>query len=132
MDEQTIKEAFIEAVHSARSGKFNDGVWYTQPNEQELSVVLGWEDGYEEEDGLIQRQEGDTLWTLCGKVAYNVDDLQCDYDIDWYMPSDSNGDIYDTSMAIHTAYEDYKWFYDELVRASQLIKEGKLHRYYNN
>ena len=32
---------------------------------------------------------------ICAKLAYNCDDLQCDYDFDWYMPYDSeSGEVY--------------------------------------
>ena len=29
---------------------------------------------------------------ICVKVAYNCDDLQCDYEYDWYMPTYKNGE----------------------------------------
>lgn len=38
-----------------------------------------------------------------GKIAYNCDDLQCDYDIDWLMPQ-KHGEVYDTD---HILSEDY-------------------------
>ena len=37
---------------------------------------------------------------MCGKVAVNIDDLQCDYDFDWYMPWSEDGDVYDTETSI--------------------------------
>lgn len=38
-------------------------------------------------------------YTLCGKLAINIDDLQCDYDIDWAMP-EVGGVVWDTDTAV--------------------------------
>lgn len=35
---------------------------------------------------------------LCGKIAYNCDDLQCDYDFDWLMPLTASEEIIDTEI----------------------------------
>lgn len=51
----------------------------------------------------------DSLWYVVGtrddsdgiklKIAYNCDDLQCDYDIDWMMPT-YKGEMADTEIEI--------------------------------
>ena len=117
-----IRGGWLEDIISkAKSGEFTEGVYYTPLNAEGFSIVVGWESGYDTEEDLIQ-QGG---YTLCGKVAYNCDDLQCDYDMDWYMPSDKHGDIADTSMAIRSA-EDMKWFEEQLEETTDLFKRGEL------
>lgn len=54
---------------------------------------------------------------LCVKIAYNCDDLQCDYDIDWLMPVDSEGDVIDTEFVF---YRDQK-LEDELEAAIETL-----------
>lgn len=90
----------------------NDGVaWVkmgTLPDGRDLCLVFGWEDGYEFGDCEYQKRDGDTVWTLCSKLAVNIDDLQCDYDIDWYMPYYENGEVYFTDMAVRKDFNlDY-------------------------
>lgn len=94
----------------------------------EICLVLGWEGGYDEASGNYQKKEGNTLYTLCGKLAYNCDDLQCDYDFDWYMPYAENGDVYDTSMAIskRSDGEDFAWWLDECDTIITLLNKGEL------
>ena len=48
---------------------------------------------------LALAQDGNPI---VGKIAVNCDDLQCDYDIDWYVPiNDRTGDVWDTESAIY-------------------------------
>lgn len=58
---------------------FDDGV--------DLYLVFGWDSGFDETPEAYQEKEGNTWWTICAKLAVNTDDLQCDYDIDWRMPT---------------------------------------------
>lgn len=47
---------------------------------------------------LVASWNEDEGRVLC-KIAYNCDDLQCDYDIDWLMPSyKDDGDVWDTEL----------------------------------
>lgn len=116
---------FEDVLKKARAGVYTEGVYYTHPNEQGFSIVLGWQDGYEKDDDLIQQEDGGKIWTLCGKVAYNTDDLQCDYEIDWYMPSDKNGNIYIAEMAVEKD-DDYEWLDRELNAISIMFDHGEL------
>lgn len=63
----------------------------TDGKREDLYLVLA----YDSENGLL------------GKIAYNVDDLQCDYDTDWEMPCDLVGDVIDTEMS--HCEEDDPW-----------------------
>lgn len=53
--------------------------------DDELAVVFGMSD-----DGF-----------LCAKIAANWDDLQCDYDYDWAMPMNLDGDVIDTEFVFY-------------------------------
>lgn len=118
MDKKEFREWFINTVNEAEKCNSTNTCYFTNPNEQGLSVVIGWEDGYVKQQGLIQKELEHSVLTLCAKVAYNCDDLQCDYEIDWHMPIDNVGDVCDTSMAINDAREDADWFYNQLEKMS--------------
>ena len=120
------KEWLAKIIKEAKSGEFNDGVYHTKPNEVGLAIVIGWEDGYDKEEDLIQQVVGKDVYTLCGKVAYNCDDLQCDYDIDWYMPWDKSGDVYTGSEITIVSVEDMDYLLSELKYATDCVKKGLL------
>lgn len=92
-------------------GKTDDG--------KAIALVLGYELGYNDGEDY-QVKCGDKTYTLCGKIAVNIDDLQCDYNIDWFMPWNEDGDVYNTSMALSKNHaEDLTWF---LSQADEVIK----------
>lgn len=70
------------------------------PEGKDVAIVLGFVGGYDEDADDYQITVGEELLTMCGKVAVNIDDLQCDYDFDWYMPWSEDGDVYDTETSI--------------------------------
>lgn len=76
---------------------------------KDLCLVLGWVED-EPNDYLYQQHEECNgkikTYTLCGKLAVNIDDLQCDYDIDWAMP-EVDGEVWDTDTAVEKAGLDY-------------------------
>ena len=111
----------------ARAGTFTSGVYSTNPNEVGLCIAVGWTEGYEESPKLIQQMEGETRWTLSGKVAHNSGALRCDYDGDWLMPiaESDDGDVFDTSIAI-VDERDIKYLSGELEFATEEVKKGRL------
>lgn len=101
-------------------GKTDDG--------KTIALVLGYELGYNDGEDY-QVKVGTETYTLCGKIAINIDDLQCDYDydFDWYMPSNKDGDIYDTSMALSKNHaEDLTWFLSQAEEMMNLMDKGVL------
>ena len=99
-------------------GKTDDG--------KTIALVLGYELGYNDGEDY-QVKVGNNTYTLCAKVAINIDDLQCDYNFDWYMPSNKDGDIYDTSMALSKNHaEDLTWFLSEAEEMIKLMNKGVL------
>ena len=120
MNNVSIKQ-FKNAIDTMLNG-YIDGVSYIPLSKTDdgktIALVLGYELGYNDGEDY-QVKVGTKTYTLCGKIAINIDDLQCDYDFDWYIPSNKDGDIYDTSMALsknHT--EDLTWF---LSQAEEMI-----------
>lgn len=112
--------------------KKNDGVaWFHMgwlPDGRELALVIGWGEGYERDKNLIQEKSGDTLYTICSKLAVNIDDLQCDYGFDWYMPSDKKtGDIWDSDMAVPSDYNiSLDWYIKESEAMLEAFKKGEI------
>lgn len=106
----------------------NSGTWHcvleVLENGQELCLVVGWETGYDKGEKFQQEVDGE-IYTLCGKIAVNVDDLQCDYNFDWYMPYSEDGDVYDTDMALNGS-EDLDFFEGEAKVIAEMMNKGEL------
>ena len=96
------KKEFAKCIKQALKNPHGT-VWFEMgrlKHGEMLCLVFGWEDCYDSIEEY-QIKEGDTFYTLCAKLAFNGDDLQCDYDIDWIMPYDEEtGVVWDTSMAV--------------------------------
>lgn len=125
LDKKTIQQK-IEWV------KDNDGVaWIVMgkiPDGRELCLVFGWDEGYDPDDDMIQKtvdHGGSYTYTLCSKLAVNIDDLQCDYDTDWYMPSDKTGEIWDTNTAVSKDL-DLDWYVKESREIIKAFEQGDL------
>lgn len=84
--EEEVKEVAKFLKNAVKDLKEDcDATWYYDLGEKGLNLVVGCLEG---EEGIF-----------C-KIALNCDDLQCDYDIDWNMPYDEKGEVYDTEMQI--------------------------------
>lgn len=110
----------------------NDGVaWFNMgqlEGGRELALVIGWGEGYEKNECDIQEQSGDTLYTICSKLAVNIDDLQCDYAWDWFMPWDKKtGEIWDTETTVPNDYKiPLDWYVKESKEMLKAFKEGEI------
>lgn len=65
-----------------------------------VSIVLGWQDGYDKEDDNYY-SDG---YRLCVKVGYQPVNsiMQCDYDVDFNQVYDKEtGDVYDTEISLY-------------------------------
>ena len=98
-----VKE-FTGAVEEMRT-KHPIGTYHwtlnVDDNGKKWAIVLGWADGYEEdeEDDCM-----DGTYRLCAKLAYQPVNsmMQCDYDIDWLIPYDEEtGEVDDTEVSIY-------------------------------
>lgn len=65
---------------------------------RKICLVIGWVSGYDKGEDF-QKEVGGELYTLCGKLAYNCDDLACDYEHDWYELITKRG-VYGTETPI--------------------------------
>ena len=135
MKKVSVKQ-FKNAIDTMLNESYIDGVSYIPldktPDGKTIALVIGWQDGYEDGEKW-QVKYGDNLnFTLCAKVAINIDDLQCDYNFDWYMPTicDGNkldGEIFDTDMALTGNYEDdLKYFLDNAKSMVEAFNKGIL------
>lgn len=95
----------IDFIKEMGSKEYIDGCAYKYLDDN-LAIVFG--------------MNSDDL--LAVKIAYNCDDLQCDYDIDWLMPIDSDGDVIDTEFVF---YRDQK-LEDELEAAIDTLRYNYL------
>ena len=96
------------------------------PEGRDVAIVLGFAGGYDEDANEHQIKVGEELLTMCGKVAVNIDDLQCDYDFDWYMPWSEDGDVYDTETTIGELEWSYNWLFGEAEYVLAELKDKVL------
>ena len=106
-----------------------DGTSYqpveTLPDGRQLCLVMGWKLGYDEGE-YYQLKVGNNLYTLCSKLAVNVDDLQRDYGLDWYEPLvKETGDVWMTDQAV-TKYDDADWVNEEAKEIKEAFERGEL------
>ena len=126
----TLKE-YEECVKSAMNCIGGDGTaWHvmgTLKDGRELCLVFGYEAGYDEDKSLEQIIQDGKVYTLCSKLAVNIDDLQADYDFDWYMPfaTDGSGEVFDTDMAVCKPYS-VDWYNEQAKEIINMFDEGKL------
>lgn len=100
MNRETLITEFTAAVREMSMSHF-PGTYHWPLEERDgndWAIVLGWSPGFEE-DGT---KYTDGTYGLCAKVAYQPSNsmLQCDYDVDWLMPYDESGEVYDTEISI--------------------------------
>lgn len=96
-------KSFVNAVKEMAQHKEGCYHWLlgTDNNGNNWAIVLGWADGYEE-DNTDELSDG--TWHLAAKVAYQPHNsiMQCDYDVDWTMPYDEDtGDVWDTDTTVY-------------------------------
>lgn len=125
---QDIKQAINTLLKKGNE----DGVVYqevaTLNDGRKLCLVMGYQEGYEKEAQSYQRiittldGKNTTTLTICAKLAINIDDLQADYNMDWYMPSTKEGDVYDTDSAIIGT--DYQRIADDYNKEAETIVES--------
>lgn len=73
---------------------------------------------------IFKYKKNGTIYTLCAKLAFNNNDSQCDYDIDWTMAWNDVGYIYDTDMAV--TKDDSDWYNDSAERIIKECNNGEL------
>lgn len=134
MKSVSVKQ-FKNAINKMLDESYIDGVSYIPldktPDGKMVALVIGWQDGYEDGEKwqvkMPMLNGEDLIFTLCAKVAINIDDLQCDYNFDWYMPSNKDGDIYDTDSALTGDYvEDLSRLLSEAEEMIKLMNKGVL------
>lgn len=92
--------------HTLVQGKF-DGCAYHYLDDH-YAVVLAWDDEY----GLM------------GKIAFNCDDLQCDYDIDWLLPLTKSEEVVYVELAHCEAYESVDQLTDDFLEYYRQVLEN--------
>lgn len=118
MNKEKLYKEFETAVKLMKATHKNCTYhWYldTDNNDNDWAIVLGWQDGYEEDEDDVCM---DGTYRLCAKVAYQPSNsiMQCDYDIDWLMPyNKETGDVDDTEIPIYqdtNLKEVFDWLFD--------------------
>jgi len=112
MNRTYIKEItkFLKTAYKSCSTGFT-GCWHHKLDDK-LYVVAA------------QGEEGEVV----AKIAYNCDDLQCDYDLDWYEPTYTDGECAFTELSLSKGKfrSDAEWFYGNYKAMLREIKKGNL------
>lgn len=93
------------ADHKEQGGcfRFNTVEMDDKGINKNVSIVLGWTDGFDENDVDKDKYQSDT-WRLAVKVGYQPVNsmMQCDYDVDFNQVYDKEtGDVYDTEICLY-------------------------------
>lgn len=126
MSTKLTKEQFDRAIDGMVNLKY-DGTWshkVGQHNGRDVAIVLGWTDDYAQGGAKHQIKLFGKTWSLCGKIAINVGNMQTDFEYDWVMPVMKDGDVYDTEYPIDDKSFDYLKDEAELVMTE--LKNGTL------
>lgn len=99
---QLKESADYLADHKEQGGcfRFNTVEMDDKGINKNVSIVLGWQDGYDKEDDNYY-SDG---YRLCVKVGYQPVNsiIQCDYDVDFNQVYDKEtGDVYDTEISLY-------------------------------
>lgn len=117
IDRDNLVNEFNNAVQNMLNDTNHAGCYHwhldTDDSNNNCAIVLG----YNSED------------YLCAKVAYQPSNsiMQCDYDVDWIMPYDSEtGEVWDTNTYIENADEsDTSQLIDWLLgQYSDMVHQG--------
>lgn len=122
MDKEKLVKEFANAINNIKNTHENATYYWilgTNKNNNNFAIVLGWSDGFEP-DETDYYMNG--TYRLCSKLAYQPNNslMQCDYDIDWFMPYDEeSGEVDDTEISIYSNInmtnieEIIDWFLDK-------------------
>lgn len=91
------KAADYLASTKEQGGCYHWKVYANTNDNKDISIVLGWTDGFDKNDPDKDKYQDDT-WRLAVKVGYQPSNsmMQCDYDVDFNLPyNPDNGDVCD-------------------------------------
>lgn len=109
-------ESDIAWLNAEKAGCCHHVVAYTDAGTV-LAIVIGWSDGFEAAPAGTPNADG--TWRVCAKIAYQHSNnaMQCDFDIDWYMPYNlDTGEVDDTSTEITATQANVDWLNDTAKR----------------
>ncbi len=91
---------------------------------KDIAIVIGWDNACGlDEDMEVYYIENHCI--LSAKVAYNCDDLKCDYGWDWYMPEvKGTNDVLDTGLFLSKNLEDLKNDYNYICELVDKVLDG--------
>ena len=115
---QLKESADYLADHKKQSGcyRFHTVEMDDKGINKNVSIVLGWTDGFDENDIDKDKYQSDT-WRLAVKVGYQPVNsmMQCDYDVDFNQVYDKEtGDVYDTEISLYHD-SDFEKVADDIV-----------------
>ena len=102
MEKQKLAKELFAAIEQMRENH-DDNLYYwivDRDDSKNWAVVLGWCDGFDENE-VDDCMDG--TYRMCVKLAYQSVNsvMQCDYDIDWCMPYDENGEVLNAEFSIY-------------------------------
>ena len=119
MTKEELSKSLKESVKWLWDNKCGCCHWnlLTDEKGREWSIVLGWNEGYEDSDN--EHYFVDDGFAIATKIAYQESDcyMQTDMDLDFTMPYDEKtGDVCDTCSAV-SRNEDYDKLAEYLLKS---------------
>lgn len=106
---------FLRTAYKSLTNGYEGCYFHKLPGCCGLYVVAALQEDHSEDNAPVRP---------FAKLAYNCDDLQCDYNWDWLMPEYQSGDCVDTDIRLSKNHRpDAEYFYKE---AKSIIKDLKL------
>lgn len=103
-----------DAVSSLRANPDEGATWYKYLDGS-LGIAIGWEDGYDTEDG----------YEIAAKICNLDSDFMKEYDFLTMPYNKDTGDVWDTSVS-NPSSADASWFIKQLNAISDAVDKGEL------
>ena len=112
-----MKDAYADLTNKG------EGTWYHKlgNNLYYVMAAAGDPNNYDAEDVELFATSKDG-YIIIGKIAVNIDDLQSDYDFDWFMPYEEGGDVWNTESEFYKE-EDFSKKAQEIVSEYEKMKD---------
>lgn len=148
MSKFNITDAYINALQEALNNKLpttekiakflEESINWLEENQEgccqykldsDLSLFVGWSDGYAEDDETVIHAKEDLSFAIVAGIKSNHDYLKTDYDWLNYPYDEKTGEVWDTGMSL-SRDEDFietaKWYLEQYEAIREALNDGAL------
>lgn len=148
MSKYNITDAYIQALqenmttklpNASKVAKFLEESinWLVENQEgccqykldNDLSIFVGWSDGYAEDDETVIHAKEDPTFAIVAGIKSNHDYLKTDYDWLNYPYDEETGDVWDTGISLsydENLMETAQWYLEQYEAIREALNDGAL------